>query len=199
MFLVGGAQSRWAAGLAHPGRSDHLRTDEARERAREAIKRIRAGLPPVEAPAAKPDSFKAVAEQWLKRHVQENGHRSAAEVERVLRKDVFPEWGEREFVGIKRSDVAALLDKVEDEAGASHADHVLSIVRRLGNWYAARHDDFAPPIVRGMRRIQPEQRERSRVLLAPTETQPNRPNGLKAVWDAARKAGSFGALVRFCC
>ena len=42
---------------------------------------------------------------------------------------ILPEWQHREFVGIKRSDVAALLDKVEDNHGARAADYVLTVIR----------------------------------------------------------------------
>ena len=52
------------------GRADHFTITEARDKAREAIKRIRAGLPAIEPPAPPPDSFKAVAKNYLIRHVQ---------------------------------------------------------------------------------------------------------------------------------
>ena len=58
----GRPRSQRQAGLAHVGAADVLRIDEAREQAREAIKRIKAGLPPIEPPPVKPDLFKAVAE-----------------------------------------------------------------------------------------------------------------------------------------
>src|SRR5258708_7175821 len=43
-----------------------FKIDDARNQAREIIKRVRAGLPPVE---AKTDSFADVAATWIKRHV----------------------------------------------------------------------------------------------------------------------------------
>ena len=46
------------------GPTDHHAIDEAREKAREAIKRIKGGLPAFEAPPVKPESFKAVAEEY---------------------------------------------------------------------------------------------------------------------------------------
>ena len=50
------------------GATDVLSISEAREQAREVIKRVRAGLPAFEAPPTKPDSFEDIAHQWLKRH-----------------------------------------------------------------------------------------------------------------------------------
>ena len=42
---------------------------------------------------------------------------------------MLPAWREREFTGIRRSDITALLDKVEDGNGARQADVVLTIIR----------------------------------------------------------------------
>ena len=73
------------------GAVDVLSINEAREKAREAIKRIKAGLPAFEPPSVKPDTFKAVAENWLKRHVAKNKLRSEREIRRVLERYVYPQ------------------------------------------------------------------------------------------------------------
>ncbi len=170
------------------GSADAMTIAEAREQAREARKRIAKGLPPVEPPPPVEDSFESVAADWLKRHVERNGFRSAGEVRRVLETLVLPHWGDRPFVELRRSDITALLDKIEDENGPSAADHVLSITRAIANWYSARHDNYVPPFVRRMARTKPEQRKRSRILSD---------QELAAVWREAEGAGTFGALVRF--
>src|SRR5215475_9477064 len=59
------------------GASDAMKVEEARV----AIKRIKAGLPPVEPPPAVPDSFEIVAENWLKRYARPKGLRTLDEVE----------------------------------------------------------------------------------------------------------------------
>ena len=51
------------------GSSDVLTIEEARDKARTAIKRVKAGQPPFEAPPTKPDSFEDVATNWFRRHV----------------------------------------------------------------------------------------------------------------------------------
>ena len=76
----------------------------------------------------------------------------------------MPAWGNRVFAEIRRGDVAALLDRVEDNAGPVAADKVLAHVSALCNWYAARHDDYASPVVKGMRRSKPKERARERIL-----------------------------------
>src|SRR5262249_43206706 len=146
------------------GATDVLTIDEARERARKAIQRVKDGKAAFEAPPAKVASFEEIAEQWLKRHVRAKGLRSAGEGHRPRKGHVYPAWKHRAFLAIRRSDVAALLDDVEDDHGARQADYVLAIVRGVMNWYATRHDDYVPPIVKGMRRTNPKERARSRTL-----------------------------------
>jgi integrase len=168
------------------GSADVMTIEEAREKARTAIKRVKAGLPPFEAPPTKPDSFEAAAANWLKRHVVAKGLRTRDEIERVLRVYVLPHWREREFESLRRSDVARLLDHVEDNHGRRQADVVLGVVRAIGNWYASRDDDYVSPFVRGMRRADPAAGRRARIL---------DDDELRALWKAT-ESGTFGALVR---
>jgi integrase len=168
------------------GTTAELTIEQARERAREAIRRIRDGLPAFEPVPEQPDSYEAVATSWLRLHVAGKGLRSAPELERLLRNFVFPVWGKRPFVSIKRRDINALLDAIA-EGSAWNADHVLSVIRKLAAWYASRSDDYASPFVTGMRRTRPEDRERSRTLSD---------DELRRVWRQAEANGTFGALVR---
>ena len=96
-------------------------------------------------------------------------------------------WGGREFTSIPRGDVAALLDNIEDMAGPVAADNALKRVSAICTWYASRHDDYASPIVKGMRRSNTKERARDRIL---TDDE------LRAVWQAASENGTFGAFVR---
>ena len=163
------------------GKTTVYTIEEARDRARSIIKSTRTG----EAP---PESFKAVAENWLARHVRQKSLRTAPEIERCLRKYVFPSWAERQFAEIRRSDVTRLLDTIEDRHGARQADRVLSIVRKIMNWSASRSDDYTSPIIPGMRRQDPKQQERARIL---DDAE------LLAVWRHAEAVGgNFGATVQ---
>jgi integrase len=168
------------------GALDAMPIADARVRARQALQRIRDGLPPVDRPKP-PNTFRDVAEQWLKRHVQSKGLRSEGEVTRLLHAYVYPTWGDRDFLAIRRSDVAELLDQVEDDHGARQADYVLAVVRGIANWFATRHDDYVPPMVRGMKRTSAKERERKRVL---DDAE------LVAVWRAAERGGTFGAFAQ---
>jgi integrase len=166
------------------GSPDVLTIAAARVKAREIVKRVRDGKPAIE---PKGETFAAVAEEWRARHVRKNGLRSAAEVERLLDRYILPTWKGRPFVEIRRSDVTALLDRVEDEHGPRQADYCLAVVRGLMNWFASRRDDYTPPIARGMRRQSPAARARARVL---------DDEEIRKVWEAAGQCGTFGGLVK---
>jgi integrase len=178
-------KQRWAT----IGPTDRYSIEAARELAREAIKRIHAGLAPFEAPPAKPATFRDVAEQWLTRHVYANGLRAIRQITAPLNAHILPALGERVFVEIRRSDIVALLDQVQDNHGARAADYVLSIVRGIMNWHATRADDYVPPIVRGMQRRSPHTKARARIL---------DDDEIRAIWATAENASAFGAIVRLC-
>ena len=97
----------------------------------------------------------------MAQHVRRNALRSGDEIHRILKKDVLPAWQDREFVSIRRGDVARLLDQIEARSPV-HADHVLAILSKLFNWYMAREEGYLSPVVRGMRRTAPRDHARSR-------------------------------------
>jgi integrase len=168
------------------GTTSGLTIEHARERARDAIRRVKDGQSAFEPVAIKPDSYQAIAEKWLQLHVARQGLRSAGEIERLLRRHVLPYWGTRDFVSIRRSDINKLLDAIA-ETSVWNADHTLSVIRKIAAWHASRDDDYVSPFVVGMRRTRSEDRERSRIL---------NDDELRAVWQAAETNGVFGALVR---
>ena len=135
--------------------------DKARTEARRVIKAIIEGDD-----RGGPQTYKAISDQWFKRHVEnkERKLRSGLNIRRYLDKHILPAWGGRDFASIKRSHVAELLDNVEDTAGPVAADLVLSVVRSISNWYATRDDNYVSPVVRGMRRSEPKERARDRIL-----------------------------------
>jgi integrase len=159
-----------------------LSVTDAQERGRHALKRIKAGesLTP-------PESFQAVSDEWLRRHVEAKGLRSKAQIKRALATHILPSWGARGVATIRRRDVANLLDEVEDSAGPVAADFVLSVIRNIFNWQQARDDDFLSPVVQGMRRSKPSERARDRILSD---------DEIRTVWARAGECGSFGALVK---
>jgi integrase len=73
--------------------------------------------------------------------------RSAAEDERILRKDVLPAWGRRKAKDITRRDVIALLDRIVDRGSPIAANRTLAVIRRMFNWALSRDLVAASPCV----------------------------------------------------
>lgn len=137
------------------GRADEMTLDAARSIAADKMRAIKTG-----AAGAKANSFQSVAEEWFKRVVQAKGYITTANKRRYLDNHILPVLGARDFTGIKRIDIAQLLDGIEDTSGPAAADEALSIVRAMGNWYATRNDDYVSPVVRGMKRSDAKSRDR---------------------------------------
>jgi integrase len=157
-----------------------IKIDDAREKAREVIIRVKGGQR-VEGP----QSYESVAKEWLKRHVDARNLISASRIRGMLRNHILPAWGGREFTSIKRGDVAIMLDGVEDKSGSVAADRVLAVISSISNWYATRNDDYASPIVRGMSRAKSKDRARTRIL---------DDDEMRLVWEHC--TGTFGDMVK---
>jgi integrase len=132
------------------------------------------------------NTLRAVAENYLAREAKklrtENQRRD--HLERLI----YPRLGDRPIGEIRRSEIVALLDKIED-TGPVQADRVLATLRKLMNWHASRDDDFRSPIVRGMARTKSKERARKRVLSD---------DELRTVWRVASNGeGTYGYFLRF--
>jgi integrase len=92
--------------------------------------------------------------------------RSAGMIEAQLERLVKPRIGKISIYELKRSHISRLLDDIADENGPRMADLVLAYVRKAFNWYEVNghDDDFTSPVVRGMARLKPSDRERERAL-----------------------------------
>lgn len=104
----------------------------------------------------------AVLDTFVARHASKL--RSEDQIKHAFDAYVRPEFGTKSIYDVKRSEVVAMLDKVEDQAGPVMADRVLAHIRKAFNWWATRDDEFKSPIVRGMARTKPKERARKRIL-----------------------------------
>jgi integrase len=166
-----------------------LNLDPARKEARKILGEVARGQDPAQErrKTANPNTLQAVAERYLEREGRKlrSTPRRKADLERL----VYPTLGNRPIEDIKRSDINALLDTVEDQRGAAMADSILGTLRRICGWHAIRDDRYTPPFVRGMARRTKEERERSRIL---TDDE------LRRVWKAAETfPGPWGFYIRF--
>jgi integrase len=130
--------------------------------------------------------FRTIAEAYLKR--ESPRVRSMDQREAILNRLVYPAFGDKPIDQIKRKDVVALLDDIQDRNGAAMADSTLMVVRRIMNWHASRDEDFRSPIVRGMSRGDPSSRARTRVL---TDDE------IRALWRAADEIHKPAGLMMF--
>ena len=166
------------------GPCDAMTIEEARAKARGVLNRVRAGLPAIE---AKGETFDAVIAEWRKRYVEGKKLRTGDKMLSLINRHISTELRSRVFTEIHREDITALLDKVEDENGAPVADKVLTVIGSIMSWYAIRHRDYVPPLVKGMRRTDPKKKERDRVL---------DDDELRLVWNLAGQQRTYGALIR---
>ena len=167
----------------HPlGQYPILNLKEAREAARRFLADPQKGLA-----EADTGSFREVAGEFIKRHVEANKLRTQGEIERCLNKYILPHLEHRTFRELKRGDVAALLDKIEDGHGARQADLCLAIIRKLMHWYQSRNDDYLVPVVRGMNRYKAADHKGARILSD---------DEIRALWAVTEGMDAFGALVR---
>ena len=163
---------------------------DARTKGREWLAQIAAGTDPTVAPLEDTGTVRAICEDYLRRDGAKL--RSVDWVRALLTRLVYPTLGSHPITSIRRSEIVALLDRVEDERGPAMANRTLSVIGRVMNWHATRSDDFRSPIVRGMARD--GEVARNRVLTDPE---------LRAVWSAApglrgrEPEGIFPAYVRF--
>ena len=181
------ARSLRQAEVDQIGSTAELKIADARDRAREAIRRVEAGLEAFEPPKAKVDSVAAVAENWLVRDVENRQLRSAGELRRICEKYINPNIGAVNFVDLRRKQIADLLDYVQDTHGPAQADAVLSTLRRMAAFVQARDEDYKLPFTKNMRRVAKKDRDRSRIL---DDVE------LRTVWRHAEGAGAYGALVQ---
>jgi integrase len=159
-----------------------LKVKEAREAARAFL------VDPLKAKAqADTGSFREVAENFVRRHVDKEKLRTKDDIVRLLNTHIYPHWANRTFREIRRSDVADLLDKIEDNSGPRQADVCLAIIRKMMNWYATRNDDYSTPIVKGMGRYSAKDHKGDRFLSD---------DEIRALWKACDEIGTFGALVK---
>jgi integrase len=103
---------------------------------------------------------------YIARYLKTGKLRSAGMIEAQLERLVKPKIGKVGIYELRRSHISRMLDEIADDHGPRMADLVLAYVRKAFNWYEVNghDDDFTSPVVRGMARLKPSDRERERVL-----------------------------------
>jgi integrase len=143
------------------------------------------------------DSFKTVAEEFIRRHVEKQQLRSQYEIERCLKAYIYPEWQHLTFERIELEHVSSLLDKIEDRNGARQADYCLAIIRKLMHWYATTKK-YVVPIPKGMNRSKPSERKRNRVIGGKLHPQDKhyQDEEFRTFWNVCDDMGTYGAMLK---
>jgi integrase len=159
--------------------------------ARSLRQRIDRGENPIEDRTPSPATaiVGSVLDAFVAQHVRNKNQplRSADEYESAFKRLVKPRIGKLGIYEVRRSHVIKMLDEIEHTNGPVMADRTLAYLRKAFNWYAIRDDLFSAPVVRGMGRIEPRDRARTRVLSD---------EEIRAIWSALGQLGTFGAFVR---
>jgi integrase len=161
--------------------------------ARNLRQRVDRGENPIEdrAPSPATATVASILDEFVTRYVRNQKQplreRTADEYESAFRRLVKPRIGKLGIYEVRRSHIIRMLDEIEDANGPVAADRTLAYVRKAFNWYATRDDQFNVPVVRGMARIKPKERARTRVLSD---------DEIRALWPELGRAGTFGAFTK---
>jgi integrase len=143
------------------------------------------------APIPTTKSVSSVIDDFMTRYARskERPLRSADQIQSAFDRLVKPRIGKIGVYDLRRSHIAEMLDRVEDDAGPVQADRVRAYLRKALSWYAERDDEFNlnAAFVRVGARANPKDRARTRVLSD---------DELRIVWPLLSEAGTFAALVK---
>src|SRR5664279_1990894 len=117
---------------------------DARNDAREMLHDISKGIDPkakreaaaaAEA-AASADTFAAVAEVFIAKHVSKL--RSGKHAESAIRRELIPAFGRKPIAGIKRRDIVHLLETIVESGRHQSARHALAHLSKMFAWVISR-------------------------------------------------------------
>jgi integrase len=119
-----------------------IKPAQARREAITALERVRQGVDPAEerrtrrsTPSPEAETFGAVAEDYLDRHVRKNcAPVTYTEAKRDLECNVLPKWRHRPIASISRRDVIDLVDSIVARGVGIQANRTLARLRALFNW-----------------------------------------------------------------
>jgi integrase len=162
---------------------------QAREQAATAVKDAQQGNDPTKAKkiakqareTAQANTFAAVAMLYLD-SAKVKKLRSIDQLTYRVTRLALPQIGNKPIADLKRSQIMTALDHIERDTGSRTADLCLSDISCVLKFHALRDDEYRLPLVPGMKRLNPKDSVRDRVL---TDAE------IKAVWNTGN------AYVRF--
>jgi integrase len=140
-----------------------------------------------EAEVAKSEgTLNAVAKRYL--DLCASKLRSRAYYEAALKRYILPSLGARHIAQIKRTEITAALDRVEQRSGPSAAGAAQRVLSAVMNWHQGR-SEFTSPMTRMKARVKALDSVRTHV---PTDDE------IKRIWIAAgdERVGPYGQAIR---
>jgi integrase len=141
-----------------------MRLGEARETARDALRKVAHGIDPAQDKSSTTNlaaggTVPAVAADYLERYVKKHTRPGTfKETKRTFDVDVLPAWGTRPIGSITRRDVGALLDAIAGRGAAVQANRTLTRLKTFFRWLTDEEVIAESPIAR----MKPVTRETSR-------------------------------------
>ncbi|MHB1219154.1 MAG: tyrosine-type recombinase/integrase [Alphaproteobacteria bacterium] len=162
---------------------------DARQRARETMREVALGKDPAgeKQEHRKAETFRELGEEYIEKHAKPK-KRSWKNDDRALRRDLYPEFGNRKAREIKRREVIRLLENIVARGAPILANRTLEIARRIFNFGIEREILEVNPCTR----IKPPSDEHTRERVLSDDE-------LKAVWESINvqpaRTAAFGKLL----
>ena len=134
MYRHGGRKRRLTLGT-YPS----LSLADARDKARSVIHAVDGGHDPAAQKKADrlAETFAELASAYLEKHSKIH-KRSWKEDERLIKRELLPEWRTIKAKDITRRDVIEMLDKVLERGAPIQANRLLALIRKIYNWAIGR-------------------------------------------------------------
>jgi integrase len=163
---------------------------KAREWARDNKADVRLGGNPMaerrKTEGLKETLFAAVVQKYLESAAK---YRSLKLIESSLRRYTLPVFGQKQITEIRKSDVAAMRDRIAKGPGPGAADYAVFVMARVLNWHERNSDTFKAPSFKGLTLQKASEQARTRTL---------NDDELRAFWRATEGAtGPFRPMLRF--
>ncbi len=131
----------------------------------EAMKKLEQGIDPGAVTVAErrenreAPTMAALAEEYMEKWAKPR-KRSWQEDERILKKDVIPEWGRRKARAVTRRDVIRLLDGIVERGAGIMANRTLATIRKMFNFAVSRDIVAVSPCLAVRSPAQEQRRDR---------------------------------------
>lgn len=169
------------------GRYPDMSLADARAAAMDYRARIARGEDPAadkKTPEPEERTISSLIDEFVKRHASFN--KSGKETERILRREVEPTFGTRDYRSITKAEMIGLIETITDRGAPVLARNTLAAVRKMFNWAVSRDLLDRSPCDRVKAPGKAPKRERA---LAAEE--------VRAVWRAAQEIEwPFGPLIQ---